>query len=180
MENNQKRDLTHPVWNVYDDYRTALLNVKIQKAELKRLRKINFFIEIPLAITASATITGLWIWGTAYGGYIWKILGLISAFLAVLKPLLKFPEKIQQRGEMLADYSSIEYELEKIKTLISQEREYSKKLKEQYLKTIDKKQQIKAKHTGIKYLEINPEIKRLCTEEVKKEHPASSFYIPED
>lgn len=177
---NQRRDLKHPVWEVYDDYRTALMNVKIQKAELKRLRRINYWIEIPLAITASASVAGLWIWGTVAGGYIWKTLGLISAFLAVLKPLLKIPDKIQQRGEMLADYSSIEHELEKIKKAVSQRGKYDNKLRQQYLKVVEKKGLAKAKYTGTKFLETNIKIKRVCTQEVNKELPASSFYIPED
>lgn len=177
---NKRRNLKHPVWEVYDDYRTAIMNVKIQKAELKRLRRLNFWIEIPLAISASSSVAGLWFWGTVGGGYALKILGLITAFLAVLKPLLKLPEKIQQRGEMLADFTALENDLEKIKKVISQVQKYDNKLRQQYFKVLDKKGLMKGKYTGIKSLENNKQIKISCAQEVTKEHPASGFYIPEE
>ena len=177
---NKRRNLKHPVWEVYDDYRTAIMNVKIQKAELKRLRRLNFWIEIPLAISASSSVAGLWFWGTVGGGYALKLLGLITAFLAVLKPLLKLPEKIQQRGEMLADFTALESDLEKLKKVISQVKKYDNKLRQQYFKVLDKKGLMKGKYTGIKSLDNNKQIKMFCAQEVTKEHPASSFYIPEE
>src|SRR5688572_7045953 len=82
---NRRR--THSVWDVYDDYRTAMMNVRIQKAYIQRLRSQNYLVEIPLAIVASSTVAGLWFWKGAAGGEAWKYVGVLAAFLAVVKPI---------------------------------------------------------------------------------------------
>src|SRR5438046_8510422 len=105
---------SHAVWDVYDDYRSAMMNVRIQKCYIQRLRRQNYLIEIPLAFVASSTVAGLWFWQGAAAGQAWKYLGALTAFLAVLKPILRIPDKIQERGEILASLSVIENELEKL------------------------------------------------------------------
>ena len=49
---------THPVWNVYDRFRTTRLNVKYYSARLVCVKKINFIMELILAISISSEITG--------------------------------------------------------------------------------------------------------------------------
>ncbi len=88
--NQNSRDLNHPVWDVYDLYRTARLNVCYYSTKLNRFQSYNFLIEITLAITASSSaVAALWFWEHPVGEIVWKILGVISALLAVSKPILK-------------------------------------------------------------------------------------------
>ena len=61
--NENSRDLDHPVWNVYDLYRTARLSVCYYSAKLNRFLWYNYLIEYILAITASSSaIAALWFW----------------------------------------------------------------------------------------------------------------------
>lgn len=170
----------HPVWDVYDDYRTAMMNVRIQKACIERLRKQNYLVEIPLAIAASSTVAGLWFWQSAAGGQAWKYLGVVVALLAVLQPIMKIPEKIQQRGEILADLSVIENDLEKLVKHIAHCRKYDDPLFERYAGILDLKGEFKKKHQTGKYLQSSKRLKRRCTAEVEQLHPGANFYVPED
>lgn len=170
----------HPVWDVYDDYRTAMMNVRIQKAHIRRLKRLNYWVEIPLAIAASSTVAGLWFWESAIGGYAWKWLGVVTAFLAVLKPILSIPDKIQQRGEMLSDISVIENELEKLVKQIAQRKRFDKPLCQRYNKILDMKGVVKKKYQNAKYLHVSRKVKLRCTEEVERLHPGNSFFIPEE
>lgn len=172
-------NLNQPVLEVYSDYKTAAWNVCIQQAELDRLKKLNNWIEIPLAILASSSIAGLAVWETAAGGVIWKILGLCTAILAIIKPFLRIPEKIEQRGKMLADYYGLEHDLEKIKKLVGQHRRYDDRLRRQYLKVLDRKGKIREKYTGANHLKNSEAIKQRCKDEVERRLPPSEFYFPE-
>ena len=74
----------HPVWDVYNEYRTARFSVRYYEKQLANLRRKNFFIEFILAASVSSGVVGLWLWETAVGGIIWKILVTLAAILAII------------------------------------------------------------------------------------------------
>jgi hypothetical protein len=92
----------HPIWDVYDQYRTARLNVRYYEYKLEGLRRNNFRIELVLAISISSGVAGLWFWETLVGGIIWKIIVTLAAFTAVVKPLIKLSDRIQEQSVILA------------------------------------------------------------------------------
>lgn len=97
--------IEHPVWGVYDLYRTARLNVKYYAARMHRLEQINFWMELFIAVTApSSAITGLWFWDTQIGGILWKSLGMVAAVAAILKPLVLLSKKMKEYNEVLSGY----------------------------------------------------------------------------
>ncbi|MDX6406147.1 MAG: hypothetical protein QOH70_3602 [Blastocatellia bacterium] len=170
----------HAVWDVYDDYRSAMMNVRIQKCCIQKLRRQNYFVEIPLAIIASSTVAGLWFWKGAAGGEAWKYLGGLAAFLAVMKPIMRIPDKIQERGEMLVSLSVIENELEKLVKKISHDKIYDETLFERYNKILDMKGEHKKKYQTAKYQQVSKRLKRRCGQEVEVLYPGTKFYVPEE
>jgi len=169
--------LNHPVWSVYDEYRTARLNIRYLEKQLKSLQRKNFWIEFLLAISASSSVAGLWLWENAIGGYAWKIIGLIAAFLAILKPIVKLTEKIQHKSEVLSTYRGLEHELHKIKILITQYNKYDDSLKKQFLAALDLKGELIEKYTEEN---IDQKLRNECEKIVYTELPPNSFFIPED
>ena len=93
--NSKQRNLQHPVWDIYDEYRTARLNVKINEYLLSNYKRWNFLVEFILALTASSSVASFWFWGSETGQIVWKYLFVITAILAVLKPMLNLSGKIQ-------------------------------------------------------------------------------------
>lgn len=180
MSVNTVRNPNHPVLAVYSDYKTAAWNVLIQQTHIDRLKKINYCIEIPLALFASSAVGGLAFWGTFTGGILWNFLGVCAAIMAVIKPFLKLPERIEQRGKMLADYCSIENDLEIITKLIYQDRKYDEKLRRRYLRALEKKGKIRDKYVGTSYMKNSEKIVNRCRERIDKRLPPSTFYFPEE
>lgn len=176
MKENE-RSQHHPVWDVYDEYRTARLNVRYYERQLDRMRRKSFWMEFALALFASSSVAGLWFWETAVGGYAWKSLGILVAFLAVLKPLLKLSDKIQTKCEMLTDYKALDHDFKKITISISQFKKYDESLRNQFLALLDKKGTIVKRHTDEN---IDQKLIEKCTEIVNRELPASNFYLPEE
>lgn len=170
-------DEHHPVWVVYDLYKTARLNVKYYAARLNSIERQNLFIELVIAIAApTSAVTGIWLLKTDAGQELWKYVAGVAAFAAVLKPFLKLPAKIKLMEQCLAGYRALEYDVEQIVNKIKTERVYSKPCRGM----LDEAQRKK------KVLVCNPPennqdqklIERLYTE-VNKEFPFEAFYVPE-
>jgi hypothetical protein len=105
------RNTGDPVRDVYDLYRNARLNVKYYSCRVSTLQGQNFGIELVLAATASASaIAGLAFWTSSSGKVIWQVLTMVSALLALAKPLLKLTDRIRALEELVGEYRATEYE----------------------------------------------------------------------
>ena len=168
----------HPVWGVYDLYRTAKLNVKYYLCKLSSVEKINFTMELILLITApSSAIAGLWFWETPYGQDAWQYLGVVSAIVAVLKPSLSLTKRIKKYEEILSGYKGLEHDLHEIKEMIAQRLKYDKEMQNDFKKALKRKGVLVNKEPGEK---INTKLLARCQKEVDTELPADKFFVPED
>jgi hypothetical protein len=174
--NSQERNLQHPVWDIYDEYRTARLNVKINEYHLANYKKWNFLVEFILALTASSTVASFWFWQDAIGQTVWKYLSVITAVLAVLKPMLDLSGKIQKYSEILSDFKSLEHDFHKLTILINQQQRYDNAFKEQFYYLLDQKGFINQKTNEET---IRKSKKQEFERQVINELPSHCFYIPE-
>jgi hypothetical protein len=171
------RDKNHPVWDVYDLYRTARLNVKYYCGRLNKIQRLNFWMEFALAATASSSaIAGFTLWKTTIGGWVWQVLGVIAAILAIMKPLLNLSEKMRKLEEIVTGYRVLEHDLRKIEVAIRQRRIYDKELYEEFLEALDRMDNLVMKSVESSEDKI---LKKKCQDEVLIELPSRHFYIPE-
>lgn len=119
---------------IYDAYRIAALNKKYYGRRLASYRRLNFWIEIAIAIgtTGSGGIAGLAIWGTLPGSYMWLVLSGIAAVLAVVKPVLQLADRIENYTKLYAGYVGAFVELQDICEEISVAHAITDGLKERY------------------------------------------------
>jgi hypothetical protein len=171
------RDLNHPVWDVYDLLRTARLNVKYYSCRVALLQRQNFWIEGVLAATASGSaIAGLAFWDTTYGAFVWRFLVVVSAILAVVKPLLKLAERMQNLEELVGEYRAVEYELKKIEVAVKQRHAYEKELQDRFASAMDRMGEI-ANRKGHEF-RVDEKLRGRCEKEVATELPAHHFFVP--
>ncbi|WAK01355.1 hypothetical protein [Methylobacter sp. YRD-M1] len=167
---------THPVWGVYDLYRTARLNVKYYSARLDRLETWNLTLELILAITApSSAVAGLWFWDTEIGSIAWKLLGVIAAVTAVIKPVINLPKKMKSYGEVLSGYRALEHDLYEIKEMVMQNQKYDKEAQSDFRKALKKKGALSATDPETTHDIL---LVKKFTNEVNKELPVDSFFNP--
>jgi hypothetical protein len=166
----------HPVWNVYDEFRTARLSVRYFEYRLKRIRFWNFWMEFILALTVSSGFAGLWIWNTSSGGIIWKILLSIAAVLAVVKPLVNLSEKIQQSSELVTKWRSLDMEFQKLTIKIFQYKKYDDDMRKQLFNLLDVKSAINEPTEA-----IDEKLRAKCSSLINNvELPTKDFYVPEE
>jgi len=168
----------HPVWNVYDLYRTARLNTKYYSALLHIAERRNFILELILLCAApTSAVAGLWFWDTDIGKEVWKYFGIIAAFAAVIKPLLSLPKKMKEYESLVSGYKMLEHDLQEITIAISEKKKYDKVAQTDFKKAMKRKGTLVGKEPDAK---VHKKIKKICESEVIQELPSSSFYVPED
>jgi hypothetical protein len=170
-------DDNHPVWDVYDQLRTARLNEKYYGVRLQKYERINFWSEIIVAFTSSSSaIAGLAFWNTSAGNDLWKVLLVFSAVIATTKPFLNLTKKIRAYEELLAGYRLLCHDLKNLKININQKQDYSAKHKNEFKKIIEKQRLLATKSPESTE---KSKVKADCQNFVLNEYPTSAFYVPE-
>lgn len=164
----------HPVWGVYDFYRTARLNVKYYSARLHRIELMNKRIELCIAITAPGS--GLAAFSDIIP-YLWQVLLFIASVAAIAKPVLMLPKKIKEYESYLSSYRGLAHDLFEISELISQKNEYDQELQSDYRKALKRRKVLAI--TDPETTHDRALIEKLQAE-VNKELPPEKFFVPEN
>jgi hypothetical protein len=175
--NSGKNDVTNPVWNVYDEYRTAKLNVKYYSYKLANATKWDFHVSLILAISSSSSISGLWLLEKWQNGILWKGLGAIAAFLAVYRTVAKSSESIRKLEQRVTAYRAIEFDLERLTRDISENKSYDEEMKRKFNSIMDRKQAFVLSYVDS---EKNDDLNIKCACEVNRELPVENFFIPKE
>ncbi len=154
----------HPVWDLYDEYRTTRLNTLYYEKGLAALKHRNSCIEIFLALTASSGIAGLWFWETFTGGLIWKGILTIAA-------------QIQQKSELLEYWRSQGNDLNILVILTKQRKSYDNEIRNRFISIMEAKKSIIQKEPAEG---INEKLRERCYDQVNKELPSGYFFITEE
>jgi hypothetical protein len=165
----------HPVWTVYNEIRTARLNIKYLQRKIRSLRNVNLIYEITLAVATSSAVAGFSFWQDATGKAIWAAIGVVATLLAVVKPILQLSDVLRGKQELLASYMILDHDLNTIRGEIQFKGKYDDALKRQFLRALERKAELVKKDTGSG---VNERLRHRCFEEVLRELPSESFYIP--
>ena len=165
----------HPVWNLYDEMRTARLNVKCLEAEVRSLRGWNNLFEVTIAISATSSISGFWFLQNLVGGYIWKTVGAIAVIVTILKPVLRFADKARHKQELLASYKILDHDLHCVCLEVRHQKRYDDEHHKELVKALKRKAELVKKSDDSS---LSVKVRRECEEQVRKELPVDSFYIP--
>jgi hypothetical protein len=167
----------NPVIDVYNQLRTARLNVKYHEAKLRRWRRLNFWMELLIAISASSTAASAWFFQGTLGTCLWKFLTGATAMLAIAKPMLKLPDKIQRAEELLGGYRMLDFDLERLTISIREKKCYNEEHKKLFSTALDRKRELLEEQ---KESEPDEKLLNRCYEKVLRELPAEEFYMPEE
>jgi hypothetical protein len=165
----------NPVWTVYNELHTARLNVKYLQRKLRTLKRVNLSYEIILAVATSSTVAGFSFWQGGAGKAIWPGVGVVAALLSIVKPILKLPEAFQRKQELLASYMILDHDLNTIGLEIQFSKKYDEALRGQFARALERKSELVKKDIDSS---VNERLRRRCYNEVLRELPADSFYIP--
>jgi hypothetical protein len=135
-------------------------------------------MELLLAISApSSAVAGLWFWQAAPGELLWKTLGILTAVLAVSKPLLRWTDKINDLNQILTGYRALDHDLQFLAASIHQDNRYGKVHKRRFRECMEMKKELIEKSIGLRE---RKNLKRRCQDEVLSELPVEYYHVPKE
>lgn len=168
---------------VYDNYRTSLMNAKYYASRLTSFRIYNRIYEIILALGMSSAIAG---WSFfqewTFGKKAWAIFSGLVTVLAVLKPILQLPSQIERYSKLHIGYTNLYYDSV---NLVSRINESKKEISESKSIPPEILQTREATQKRFKDLALQDDIKiskpllRKCYDEVNAEIPVKYLWYPE-
>ena len=174
--NTQERSLNHPVWNIYDQLKTARLNVLYYETKLQNVETTMTTSQIILAAAVpSSAIAGFQIWDFWLGEHAWAIFVSFSSFIAFIQPFLGLPKKAKKYSVLVDGYKTLFYDLQDIRHKIEEDKTYSTQHKKLFKTAKDRRKKLEVTETGIK---IDKKLQKKYQVAVKEELPAKSFYLP--
>jgi hypothetical protein len=173
-----KKKKRHPVWDVYDEYRTTLFHVKQHRLRIDHLKRFKRWTDIALAVfTPSSAITSFLFWQSTYGKLSWNILISCAAVMAIAKPLLKTDEEIQQLIRSLGGYTMLLHELDDLRIKIRQEGSFNESVKNEFARIRSNKAKW-YRYTTL--ITLSKRQKDRLFNEVLTEAPVNRFFVPEE
>jgi hypothetical protein len=165
----------HPVWQVYDLFRTVRLNTEYYRCQLARATRRNFWIEIVLAVSASSAVGGLWVFTDLLDGALWKGLGAVAALLAIYQPVAKPAERIRSLEERVTRYKALAFDLRELIDEIEDRQRYGDPEREQFRRLLRKRNEVA---TGYVDTLIDTPLRDRCEAAIRDELPDDRFFIP--
>ncbi|HEX9407859.1 MAG TPA: hypothetical protein VF975_11120 [Thermoanaerobaculia bacterium] len=159
---------------IYDAYRSALLNKKYYACQLDFYRKLNRSVEIILAIATPSTVGGWAIWHTQTGQTIWAVIAAIVALVAALKPVFDWPKDIDRYSRLHAEHTVQFYTLKQLVEDIEMHKTITPEMEKRFLDARDRHAQL-SKDDDVK---PSKRVARRCEREVKAEIPSDRLWIP--
>jgi hypothetical protein len=168
--------IRNPVWDLYNEIRTARLNCKYYTHRLCTVERTATIIDIVLAIAApTSAVSVLKAFETPQGQLIWGCFTGAAALLAVIKPFLQLPAKIKTLESVVSGYRLLESELQEICTDVSQSQLYLPEHRALLVRALRRKQVLDGQQPKARE---DKKLKLKCEDEVREELPASAFFIP--
>lgn len=173
---DEERNLSHPVWNIYDLLKTARLNVLYYENKLINTERALITMQIVLAAAVpSSAIAGFKIWDFWLGEYAWEIFASFASFVAFIQPFLGLPKKTKKYSELVDGYKILFYDLKDIKEKIEEDKFYGNSHKKLFKAAKERRKKLEVRETGIK---LDEKLRKKYQELVKKELPGKNFYLP--
>jgi hypothetical protein len=161
---------------IYDAYRSALLNRKYYGCQLDFYRKLNRTTDIVLAIATPGMVGGWAIWHTTTGQTLWAVIAGGVSLLAAVKPIFNWPKEIDRYSRLHAEHSVLFYTLKQLVEDIETSRAITPQMEKRF-------NEVRARHAQLsKDDDVKPH-KRLairCEKEVLQEIPADRLWVPKE
>jgi hypothetical protein len=158
---------------IYDFYRTVLLNEKYYANRLTQYKRMNLAYEIILAVGTSTAIAGWAIWQESRAGKIfWSGFAGLVTLLAVIKPMLQTPKEIENYTMLFTGYRALYLNVDSIVTSVRRKEAVTPQ-DLQLLDAAEKQYQTLALKDDVN---PNKKLVRKCQDEVNRQIPVGSLW----
>lgn len=167
----------HPVWHVYDELRTAKLNVCYYRSRLAKVKRWHTARELLMAASGSVGVAGLWFFMTPTGEVLWKTLASVAAFVAVYHSVTRPSETIRKLETQVTGWAQLEHQLAGLRRRIHEAGRYDEPFQKEVKGVLDGK--LSLLNTDLIESDIDTSLRNSCFERVNGELPPDLFFVPD-
>lgn len=161
---------------IYNAYRSALLNRKYYGCQLDFYRKLNRTVEVVLAVATPSTIGGWAIWHTQTGQAIWAVIASAVALVIALKPVFDWPKDIDRYSRLHAEHTVQYYTLKQLVEDIEMEKKITPEMEKRFLDARERHAQL-SKDDDVR---PHKSLALRCEREVRAEIPSDRLWMPKE
>ena len=171
-------DRSNSMWDIYDLWRTAKLNIKYFTALSNKFQRCSIFFDVIIAITTpSGAVAALWFWDNSIGSYVWKILFCLASVCVVIKPIMNCNKKVQKAEKIVTAYKLLYHDIDLIIIKIKNNKGIVEQLMSEFYEALARKRLLIKNSSEFS---DNKRLIRKYTNEVNEELSSYEFYIPKE
>jgi hypothetical protein len=163
------------IYRVYNDCTKALALEKYNSARLENHRRWNTRIDIALAVVAPSAAGSWAIWQSGLWAYVWAVIAAAGGILAIVKPFLQLPGKVERYSKTRTGYSDLYFDLLRLAKNVSAVRDITEaEWNDKYVGASTRFQKLAVDDDPV------PKRKLLdkCLEEARREIEEENFWLP--
>ena len=168
------KDKSHPVWDLYDDYRTVIYYIKAYSRKIRYLRRVDMGVKIILAVLTPSSALGSFLLDLSLQ-WVWRTLLTLASLLAIVHPFLNLQKKIENLEKDRATYRQWFGELDRLCKQIRQRQKYDDEIKDEYIEVGTR---YGNQLNDRKVLSLSRKEKKKIQDSVRERYPHESFYVP--
>ena len=111
------------------------------------------------------------------GGFAWRVLVTLAAFLTILKPLIKLSDQIQKKSEILTNWRLLDAQLQELTLLVKEHKTYNDEIVNRFHILMETKIVI-VQREPLESVDVKLSTKTF--QQVNHELPCNTFFIPEE
>lgn len=162
------------VRGVYNSYRTVLMNRKYYGYRLARVKFTSTVFDIALAVGTSAAIGSWALWETPLGKGVWLVMSSTATLIALVKPFLNLPARIERFTRLFAGHGVAYYDLGAIVHEITRLQHYTEEVNLKYLAVLERAKALSPEDDP----SPNRRLLNRCYAEVIQQIPTSGLWWP--
>lgn len=174
MSASHDNTLTFQLKDLYNKYRTALMNREYYGCRLAQVRKKNRNLEIAIAIGTSSAVASWAVWRDSAGELIWALVTAIATVLAIIKPFINYPKDIERYSKLFVGHGDVYFDLDRIVNSVRQNGGFEAEVLTAYEESIERIKELAAHDDP----EPDEGLLRKCYTEVNERIPAHSLWTP--
>ena len=112
MDDTSRGNLAYALRDLYDEYRTALMNREYYSCRLASVRTQNRILEIIIAVGTSSAVASWTIWQTEE--VVWTSIAAVVTLLTIVKPIIDYPKSIERYSKLFVGHGDVYYDLDRV------------------------------------------------------------------
>ena len=172
----ENQNVNHPIWEVYDYFRTTRYRVKIYELKIHYNKRLDSSFNIAIAIFTPSSALASYFSDYQFGDILWKSLISIASVFAVVKPFLHLEQKLKDLYRSVGICEKTFLKLNDLRIKINENKKYTRSMMNDFSEI---REDFNNSTSKILLVNVSKRLGKKVKQIVNNEYPVNRFFIPE-